>query len=109
MYDKSDPRAALAPARSTGPVWTSYAPADYSRFNEMAPQESGPGGRTWLTRGQNAVIAYSEVEPGARFERRGQVDEWVLLLPDAGVSATVEAGGQVKEIPGFSVTFLPPG
>jgi len=109
MYDKSDPRAALAPARSTGPVWTSYAPADYSRFYEMAPQESGSWGRTWLTRGQNAIVAYSEAEPGARFERRGQVDEWVLLLPDSSTSAIVTAAGERRSVEGYSVTFVPPG
>ena len=110
MYDKSDPRAALAPASAaSSPQWTAYSPADYSRFYETEPHESGPWGRTWLTRGQNAIVAYSEVEAGAQFDRKGQVDEWVLLLPDASTSATVAAGGETKAIEGYSVTFVPPG
>ncbi len=109
MYDKSDPRSGLAPAAVGAPVWTSYPPSEYSRFYETAPQESLPGGRTWLTRGQNGIVAYSEVEAGARFDRKGQVDEWVLLLPDAAASATVTAGGDTRTVEGYSVTFVPPG
>jgi hypothetical protein len=109
MYDKSDPRSGLAPAAVGAPVCTSYPPSEYSRFYETAPQESFPGGRTWLTRGQNGIVAYSEVEAGARFDRKGQVDEWVLLLPDAAASATVTAGGDTRTVEGYSVTFVPPG
>ena len=83
MYDKSDPRAGLAPVASGAPVWTTYSPADYSRFYEMAPQESGSWGRTWMTRGQNAIVAYSDVEAGARAEARRRY----IVVAD-GVSAT---------------------
>ena len=109
MYDKSDPRAALAPATTSAPVYTSYTPADYIRFYETPPQESGTWGRTWMTRGENAVVAYSEVEAGTRFERKGQVDEWVLLLPDAAMKATVTAGAETETVAGYTVTFVPPG
>src|SRR4051812_48583189 len=109
MYDKSDPRAGLASAPASAPVWTSYSPADYSRFYEMPPQESGEWGPTWLTRGQNGIISYSEAKAGVEFVRRAQVDEWVLLLPDAETSATVTARGETKAISGYSVTFVPPG
>src|SRR4051794_8381319 len=109
MYDKSDPRAGLAAAPANAPVWTTYSPADYSRFYEIPPQEAGPQGRTWLTRGQNAIIAYSEAETRARFDRRDQVDEWVLLLPDPDASVTVTAGGETKTVSGYTVTFVPPG
>ncbi|MBQ0820319.1 hypothetical protein KBI52_08865 [Microvirga sp. HBU67558] len=110
MYDKSDPRAALAsvPA-AAGPVWTEYSPADYSRFYETQPQESGSWGRTWLVRGQNGIVAYSEVEAGARFDRKDQLDEWVLILPDPSITATITAGGETKTVDGYSVTFIPPG
>ena len=109
MYDKSDPRAGLVSAPANAPVWTRFSPADYCRFYEMAPQESDARGRTWLTRGQNGLVAYTEAEPGAAFERRGQVDEWVLLLPDADTSAVLTAGGETRTIPGYSLTFVPPG
>ncbi|MBK9082469.1 MAG: hypothetical protein IPL88_10505 [Rhizobiales bacterium] len=109
MYDKSDPRASLAPTAKAAPVFTAYSPADYVRFYEGPPSESDASGHTWLMRGQNGVIAYSEMKDGARFERRGQIDEWVLLLPDADVTVTVTAGGETRSIAGYTVTFIPPG
>ena len=109
MYDKSDPRASLSAAPSAGPVFTSYFPSQYARFYEDEPQESGPHGRTWLVRGQNGVVAYSDVTSGARFERKGQVDEWVFILPHPGISATITAGGETRTVPGHSLTFVPPG
>ncbi|GGH12699.1 hypothetical protein GCM10007036_10760 [Alsobacter metallidurans] len=109
MFDKSDPRAALFKAPANAPVFTAYSPADYVRFYETEPAESGPDGRTWLMRGQNGVVAYSEAKSGARFSRQNQPDEWVLLLPDAGVSVRLTAGGDTRTIEGYSVTFVPPG
>jgi hypothetical protein len=110
MYDKSDPRSALAPAAAkSAPVFTAYSPADYVRFYEEQPATAAAGEKTWLMRGQNGVVAYSEVAAGTRLARKGQVDEWVLLLPDADVTVTVEAGGERKTIQGFTVTFIPPG
>jgi hypothetical protein len=109
MYDKSDPRAALVLASPTTQVQTSYKPAHYARFYESEPQEIGPDGRTWFIRGQNAVIVYSDASPGARFERREQIDEWVLILPRPGTRATVTANNEIQEIEGHSITFVPPG
>jgi hypothetical protein len=109
MYDKSDPRASLAAASASTPVFTSYTPSEYVRFYESEPQESCPEVRTWFVRGQNGVIGYSDVNSGTRFERTGQVDEWVLILPHPGISAIVTAGGESKTIQGHSVTFVPPG
>jgi len=109
MYDNSDPRASLAPATATSPAFTSYHPSQYVRFYEGAPQVSDPLARTWLTRGQNAIIAYSETKSGARFERTGQIDEWVLLLPDPEVAAELSIGGHSHRLTGGTVTFVPPG
>src|SRR5690606_20927891 len=72
-------------------------------------QETGPHHRTWYTRGQNFVVCYSEVEPGAVFERSGQVDEYVLLLHDRDSGATVEANGETVEVAGYTITMIPPG
>lgn len=109
MYDKSDPRAGLAKSSDTAPVWNSYTPADYARFYEGAPQESGPWGRTWYVRGANGIIAYSELEAGAKLERKGQIDEWVILQPDPETAVTLKAGSETQSISGYTVTFVPPG
>jgi hypothetical protein len=110
MYDKSDPRAALAKApASAKPAPTAFAGAEYAKFYESPPQQKDAAGATWLSRGQNFILAYSDAEDGAVFRRANQVDEYVLLLPDAKVGAVVEAGDEKKDIAGYSIVFVPPG
>ena len=109
MYDKSDPRASLAPAAAKGPQFTKYHPSQYVRFYEGPPQLIDGPARTWLARGQNAITALSETSAAAHFERKGQVDEWVLLLADSGSRAELIVEGQSHSISGGTVTFVPPG
>jgi hypothetical protein len=112
MYDKGDVRSALtkdSAAAPKAPAATEFAGADHARFYEEPPQETGPQGKTWYARGQNFVIAYSETEPGARFSRENQLDEYVLILPDDETGATVTAGSQTETVPGYSLVIVPPG
>jgi len=109
MFDKSDPRASLAPAAAAKPPVTAYAPADYLRFYEGPPQRTDALSRTWLGRGQNAVIAYSETKASAEFARAGQIDEWALLLPDPEVKVELIVAGVTHVISGYTLTFVPPG
>jgi hypothetical protein len=108
-YHASDPRAALAPASAGKPVAGPFFGAHYARFYAEPPQEDANGIRTWYARGRNFIVAYSEVPAGATFERRGQVDEYVLLQPDRGTAAEVTAGAETKQVEGYTVTFVPPG
>ncbi|GAA0283413.1 hypothetical protein GCM10009127_26110 [Alteraurantiacibacter aestuarii] len=111
MYEADDPRAALSSAGGAGGSVASaaFGASTYATFYDSAPQEQAAGSRNWYTRGQNFVVCYSEVEPGAVFERKGQVDEYVLLLHDPAMSAIVEANGERQEIGGYSITMIPPG
>jgi hypothetical protein len=109
MYDRSDPRSNLAPAPAAKVSATSYFPASYARFYEFDAAESSDLARTWLARGRNAILSYSEAKAGARLERKGQIDEWALILPDAETSVRIAAGGEEKTIAGNSLTFVPPG
>jgi hypothetical protein len=110
MYDKSDPRSSLSSAASKKePVFTSYAPSSYARFYELEPAEVSDDARIWYARGRNAVLSYADAKSGARFERKGQIDEWALILPDKETSVTVVAEGQRSSISGNSLTFVPPG
>ena len=43
------------------------------------------------------------------FERSGQVDEYVLLLPSNETSVIIEAGDEKKAVDGYSIAFVPPG
>jgi hypothetical protein len=109
MYDKSDPRASLTPAAAAKPAVSAYAPADYLRFYEGPPQQTDAHSRTWLGRGQNAVIGYTEAKAGAEFAREGQIDEWALLLPDPEVKVEFVVDGVTHAISGYTLTFVPPG
>jgi hypothetical protein len=109
-YDASDPRAALATAAAapkavTGP----FTPAQYAKFYETPPQEEMGGARTWYARGRNFIVAYSEVKPGSVFTRSGQPDEYVLMLPDRGMTVEVTAGAETRTVDGYSLAFIPPG
>src|SRR6185503_10519585 len=79
MYDKSDPRSALAPQRDNGATAT---PASFGRYYEDPPVVDDANGRAWYTRGQDLLVNYIETKPGATFSRAGQVDEYMIVLPD---------------------------
>lgn len=108
MYEADDPRAALATA-GDGQPQSAFGASSYGRYYEDAATEQGEHTHTWYTRGQNFVVCYSEVEPGAVFERRDQVDEYVLLLHDPAMSATIVANGETVEVAGYTITMIPPG
>lgn len=110
MYDVSDPRSRLAqPSTPSHAGEGGFAAAQFGRFYENQPQESGPAERTWYTRGQNFVVAYSEARPGAVLVRENQPDEYVVLVPGRETSITVEAGTESVKVPGYSLVFVPPG
>jgi hypothetical protein len=109
MYEVDDPRSRLSTAGGSAQPASAFGEATYARFYDEPPQERAEHERTWYARGQNFVVCYSEVEPGAVFERKGQVDEYVLLLHDPDMTVTVEANGETVEVPGYSITMVPPG
>ena len=108
MYNSTDPRASLVTAKA-GPQATEFAAAEYLKFYETSPQQDDANGKTWLGRGQNFIIAYTESEPGSTFSRSGQLDEYVVLLQDPDSSATINWQGSTETVPGYSIAFVPPG
>lgn len=110
MYDKSDPRSALASARpSAVPPPSAYSGAELGLFYQDAPQEDDANGRNWWARGQNFVLAYTDAKPGAVFERKGQKDEYVVIIPDRDTPLTATAGVQTETVDGYSLVIMPPG
>ncbi|TPQ52028.1 hypothetical protein C2U72_05275 [Prosthecomicrobium hirschii] len=110
MYDKSDPRSALnAPTATPRPAPTTFAGAEYGHFHADAPQIDDADGRTWLTRGQNFLVAYTEARPGAVVSRIDQPDEYVALLPNRDTAATVSAGSDTVSSDGYALIVVPPG
>lgn len=81
--------------------------ATYAAHYETAPQQEGPGVRTWLTRGANFIVAVSEVDAGAVLARTGNPDEYFVFLPKAG--ARIEAAGESLDAGAETLTIVPPG
>ncbi|HVY80077.1 MAG TPA: hypothetical protein VG994_03770 [Steroidobacteraceae bacterium] len=109
MYDKSDPRAALAaPSRDTQ-SGTTAMPASYGLYYQDPPVDDDANGCAWYTRSQNLIVNYIEARPGASFSRRGHVDEYMILLPDENTPYEATAGGQSVRGPGHQLLIVPPG
>lgn len=109
MYDKSDPRSALASAPASGAPHSVYYGAEYGLFYRDPPQVTDANGRSWYARGQNFLLAYSEATPGASFERAEQRDEYVVLIPDRDTPVIASAGSQTETRDGFVLIIMPPG
>ncbi|MCZ0734893.1 hypothetical protein [Phreatobacter sp. AB_2022a] len=112
MFHASDPRASLGTAAGAKPAAktpVSFAGAEYARFYAGPPQEQGDFGKTWYARAQNFILGHSETNAGAVLERRGQIDEYCLIIPDAATRVQVRTPAETVDIPGYSIVFVPPG
>lgn len=80
-------------------------------FHDIPPQETSADdkAKTWITRGGNFAVTYSEVEAGAVLERENNPEEYMVILPPDGTTATIEAGGKTIEAKPDSLTIVPPG
>lgn len=108
MYDKTDPRAALAGVAKSAPPPATFAAPQYGRFYEQAPQETSSAGQSWYIRGQNFVLCYSEAKAGGTFARTVQDDEYAVILP-GDINIRIVAGDESKDVTGPAVVFVPPG
>jgi hypothetical protein len=112
MYAASDPRSKLSTAQSGSTLSgkdAAFSAAEYALFGQSEPQVDDANGKTWLARGQNFIVAYTEAKPGGSFVRTAQVDEYVLLIEAREPHAVVSAGTETVEIPGAHITIVPPG
>lgn len=80
-------------------------------FHDIPPQEVSADGKakTWITRAGNFAVCYSEVEPGAVLARDDNREEYMVILPPDGTTATFEASGETVEAGPESLTIVPPG
>jgi hypothetical protein len=109
MYDKSDPRSALAAPKSDKPAGTTAMPASYGLYYKDAPVDDDANGRGWYTRSQNLIVHWIEAKPGATFSRTAQVDEYMIVLPDDDTPYEASAKGESVRGEGYQVIIVPPG
>lgn len=109
MYDKKDPRSALAAPGAAKPPATSYFGSEYGPFYQTDPQVSDGLSKTWITRGQAFIVAHTEAKAGASFSRGDQPDEYAVLLPDADSIAEIETADGPERVNGMRIAFVPPG
>ena len=104
-FDKGDLRSTLPSSTATAPAPERFSGSEHVQFGDLAPAEKGDGISTWYARGQNFVVGYSELDGTASFSRTGQPDEYVVLLADDTLSASV---GDVTAS-GKTMIVVPPG
>src|SRR5512134_472065 len=117
MYDKSDPRATLAAPKSNTQSGTTAMPASYGRYYQDSAVDDDANGRGWYTRSQNLIVHWIEAKPGATFSRTGQVDEYMIVVPDddtpyeatALAVAATESQREFARGTGFQLLIVPPG
>src|SRR3546814_952928 len=110
MYVQSDPRSTLASEpKPASRVHDSFFGSQLALFYETEPQASDSNGDTWISRGQNFVVAYSKGQADGSFVRVAQPDEYALIIPDRETSVEITTADGTTTVPGYSVAFLPPG
>jgi len=109
MYDKSDPRSTLAAPKGDAKPGTTAMPASFGLYYRDRPVDDDANGRGWYTRSQNLIVHWIEAKPGATFSREGQVDEYMIVLPDDDTPYEATAAGKSVRGEGYQLLIVPPG
>lgn len=107
-YDPSDLRSQLSsqPSRAPGAA----VAAQYVEFASTTTDERSPAGSvTWWVRSQSAVVATTRLVAGDTLVRKGQHDEYMVLLPEGGTRVVATSGTDEAELIGDGVIVMPPG
>lgn len=111
MYVQSDPRSSLQGNASPkdAKVHSSYFGSQLGLFYQEKPQTIDANGETWISRGQNCVVVYSNGKEGGSFSREKQPDEYAVIIPDRETTVEITTSQGSTVVPGYSVAFVPPG
>src|SRR5262245_461145 len=109
MYDKSDPRSVMDTPKSAKPSGTTVMPASFGLYYKDRPVDDDANGRGCYTRSQNLLVHWIEAQPGATFARTGQVDEYMVVVPDDDTPFEVAANAESVRGNGNQLLIVPPG
>ncbi|MFF7986860.1 hypothetical protein ACFZDK_48615 [Streptomyces sp. NPDC007901] len=114
MYPAGDPRAALTSAQAVpaAPRSRARAATVLDLVAEKPDAELPLGGRTWVVRGQNFVVALTDVRAGERLAVEGGDDEHIVVVC-AGTVSVSHAGHDTDDetvhAAASTVVIVPPG
>lgn len=106
MFNTSDPRKDLLKNKSELSIFNE---AHLGKFYEETPTLSDGEEKTWVHRGQNFYVLYSECKKGVTITRSEQLDEYVIISPNKNSHFTIEWQQTITEVKGEKVIFVPPG
>lgn len=92
--------------RSRSAEYLEYGTAD---LDAEPHQRTTAGTRTWLSRGQNFVVAHSAAIAGDELARTEQPDEYVVILPADSCAVTLRTPDEQRSVTGQAVIVMPPG
>lgn len=111
MYAADDMRSKLrsgTPHPQGAPV-TGVRSAQYREFRDTEPDEvSAKGSSTWVFRGQNLAVLWTDAVAGDVFARE-QKDEYVALLYSDSAQIRVGAGQDSARVAEEALVVIPPG
>jgi hypothetical protein len=108
MFEGPDPRTRLA-SSSAPPTVVGAPAADFVIRGVVAGQAVPDNEDDWSVRGQNFVVHVATLQAGEVLEREAQVDEYVVLLPDADSLFRMTTPAETIEVRGRSLVIVPPG
>lgn len=111
-YTKDDTRSTLAVAMPTTIVdpSTPIRPSQWIEFHELPPTSTGEhGGRTWVARAANLIVAYTDAKAGETLPRIGQPDEYTVLVHAEAAPIRVVAGDTHETVNEDALVVVPPG
>lgn len=108
-YDASDARSTLPTLPSRVPAATGFSAAEYVRFADQSPGFQDERRRSWYARGQHLVLEYSDIDGETLLTREDHPDEYMVILPDEGVTAAASTSNERAAVPGRSLIVMPPG
>ncbi|MGF4046253.1 cupin domain-containing protein [Paenarthrobacter nitroguajacolicus] len=112
MYDLDDPRSVLIPLNAASPTQSKSGiaePESVEFHNEEPADVSAAGSRTWYFRGQNFLLAYTNLRAGDSLAREEQPYEYVVLLTEKATNVTITAGKEATEVREPALVVVPPG
>jgi hypothetical protein len=112
MYAKDDVRSRLNGGTATKANDPSLpvADAEYRDFRDSAPESvSALGSKTWMTRGQNCIVSWTDAANGEVLSIDDQADEYAVLCVSGSAPIRVRTDSESVDVDEDALVVVPPG